>query len=121
MPIGRRLRRAIALVMLAALAFAQASIALAACDIDRGSLARADEDADCPCVDASSQLTPGCIAHCTSDLQLAGAATVIARAPADTPVLFVAPSEPKYASSEWQEARPPGGLPAHILFQSLLI
>jgi hypothetical protein len=112
----------IALVMLAALAFAQASTALAACEIDRGSLAHdVEEDADCPCVDASSQLTPTCVAHCTADLQLAGAATVIARAPADVPVLFVTPHEPSYAWREWQDAGPPGGLSVRIRFQSLLI
>jgi hypothetical protein len=122
MLIGRRLKRTIALVLLAALAFAQASVALAACELDRGSLAHAvEEGADCPCVDAASQLTPGCVAHCTADLQLAGAATVIARAPADVPVLFVAPPEPSYAWREWQDAGPPGGLSVRILFQSLLI
>jgi hypothetical protein len=122
MLIGRRLKRTIALVMLAALAFAQASVALAACEVDRGSLAHAvEEDADCPCVDASSQLTPACVAHCTADLQLAGAATVITRTPADAPVLFVAAREPTYAWRELQDARPPGGLSARILFQSLLI
>lgn len=124
MPIGRRLRRAIALVMLAALAFAQATIALAACEADRGSLAQLADvqpNDNCPCVDASKNLGPRCVAHCTADLQLAGAAAVIARAPADTPVLLVAPAEPRYASGEWQEARPPGGPPARILFQSFLI
>lgn len=119
---SRRLRRAIALVMFAALAFAQASIALAACGLDRGSLAQAVESsADCPCVESSSELSAGCVAHCTADLQLAGAATVIARAPADAPVLLVAPSEPRQASRELQAAYPPGGLPARILFQSFLI
>jgi hypothetical protein len=121
---GRRLKRAIALVMLAALAFAQATIALAACEADRGSLALAvdvDSDADCPCAHAPDKLAPRCVAHCTADLQLAGAATVIARAPADVPVLFVAPREPTYAWREWQDAGPPGGLSVRILFQSFLI
>lgn len=122
MPIGRRLKRAIALVIFAALAFAQANVALAACRIDRGNLSQAIESrADCPCSKAMAQLTLGCLAHCTADLQLAGAATVIARAPADTPVLLVASSEPGYDLRERQEARPPGGLPARILFQSFLI
>jgi hypothetical protein len=121
---GRRLKRAIALLMLAALGFAQATIALAACEADRGSLAQAvdvDPDKDCPCAHAPDELAPRCVAHCTADLQLAGAATVITRAPADAPVLFVAPREPTYAWREWQDARPPGGLPARILFQSFLI
>jgi hypothetical protein len=121
MPIGRRLRRAIALLMLVALGFAHASTALAACEADRGNLSHASEAReDCPCVEAM-QFSPRCLAHCTADLQLAGAATVIARAPSDTPVLLVAPSEPRFASREWQEARPAGGLPARILFQSFLI
>jgi hypothetical protein len=125
MLIGRRLKRTIALVMLSALAFAQASVALAACDLDRGSLAQAVEvhaHSDCPCVDDLGQLTPGCVVHCTADLQLAGAAaTVIARAPADVPVLFVAPDEPSYTLREWRHSGPPGGPPARIVFQSFLI
>ena len=122
MLINRRLKRLLALVLLAALGFAQASIALAACELDRGTTLQAIEsEADCPCMEASTVLTPGCLAHCTADLQLAGAATVIARAPADAPVLLVAPSEPSYAWREWRDARPPGGLSARILFQSLLI
>lgn len=121
MPISRRLRRAIALLMLVALGFAHASTALAACEADRGNLSHSSVPSeDCPCVEAM-QFSPRCLAHCTADLQLAGAATVIARAPADTPVLLIAPSEPRFASREWQEARPPGGLPARILFQSFLI
>ena len=122
MPISRRLKRLLTLVLLAALGFAQASIALAACELDRGSLAQAMEsEADCPCAEPSGELTVGCVAHCTADLQLAGAATVIARAPGDTPVLLVVPGEPRQDAREWQAAHPPGGLPARILFQSFLI
>lgn len=121
MPI-RRLKRLLALVLLAALGFAQASIALAACNLDRGRLAQAIEsDADCPCAEPSGQLSAGCVAHCTADLQLAGAATVIARAPGDTPVLVVVPGEPRRDARGWQATHPPGGLPARILFQSFLI
>lgn len=121
MPISRRLKRAIALLMLAALAFAQASIASVVCDRDRGKLSHASAAESCPCVEKTTQFSNRCLAHCTADLQQAATATVIARAPADTPVLLVAPSEPRFASREWQEARPPGGLPARILFQSFLI
>jgi hypothetical protein len=124
MRIARRLKRAVALLLLAALTFAQVTIALAACELDRGSLAHSADvqpDDNCPCVEDSGQLTAGCIVHCTSDLQLAGAATMIVRAPADAPVLFASLSEPAYARGSWRDAHPPGGLPARILFQSFLI
>src|SRR3970040_1809589 len=92
MLINRRLKRLLALVLLAALGFAQASIAPAACELDRGTTLEAIEsEADCPCMEASTVLTPGCLAHCTADLQLAGAATVIARAPADAAGVLLAP------------------------------
>ena len=110
------------MVVLIALGFAQASVALAACQIDRGGLSQALEQSnDCPCLEGQTELTAGCVAHCTADLQLAGAASVIARAPADTPVLLVARSEPRFAARDWLDVRPPGRLPARILFQSFLI
>lgn len=107
--------------MLAALTFAQASIALAACDRDRAKLSQQSAGEDCPCVEATTQFTNRCLAHCTADLQLAGAATVIAKAPADVPVLFVALTEQRQDAREWRPAYPPGGLPARIIFQSFLI
>ncbi len=123
MPIGRRLKRAIALMMLGALFFAHVQVALAACQGERGTLLPAVESSDdeCPCAHAPDQLAARCVAHCTADLQAVGDVTVIARAPADRPVLLVASSEPRYITTQWQEARPPGGLPARILFQSFLI
>src|SRR4051812_10170272 len=75
-----RLIRRVAIALLAFYAFGQASVALAACGMDRGSMAQAmtmpagDACDDCatPVGDSVSAL---CVAHCTADLQIAAMAT----------------------------------------------
>lgn len=69
-----RLLRNIALAVLALYAFAQASVALAACEMDRSAMAQAmampagDTCEDCVEV-ATDALTATCLAHCTADLK----------------------------------------------------
>jgi hypothetical protein len=89
-----RLIRRVSIWLIAMLAFAQASVAIAACSMERGSLAPMLEMADgCGCetqvkTDAP-QYANRCVAHCTADLQLAGLAAALVRSPADAPVLIV--------------------------------
>jgi hypothetical protein len=76
-----RLIRRIAIVLLAFYAVGQASVALAACGMDRGvmaqSMAMPGGDACDDCVKvASDAVTVTCIAHCTADLQLAASEPV---------------------------------------------
>jgi hypothetical protein len=82
-----RLIRRIALALLALYAFGQASVALAACGMERGGMAQAmampagDTCDGCATADADS-VTALCVAHCTSDLQLTGVAPDVVAAPA---------------------------------------
>lgn len=121
-------RRWTAAFLLAALAFAQASVALAACSMDRGTLASgmtmpAGEECDAcdempkrSAMDSANQ----CVAHCTADLQNVADAPGLVRSPASIPVLFVpqarSPGHPKGLI-----ARPPGAPPHRVLLHSFLI
>jgi hypothetical protein len=113
---ARILRRRIALLMIGLLAFAQGSVAFAACSMERGTTAPAMAMApDEPCAPNL------CAAHCTSDLQLAGAAALIVRGPGDLPILRVARPEISPAPYTGLHAPPPGAPPHRILLHSFLI
>jgi len=121
-----RLIRRVAIGLIALLAFAQASVALAACSMDRGAMAQMLTVGDCGCsggeVDTSaSQNANRCIVHCTADLQLSGLTVALVRGPADTPVLVVPRVEPRFPGGTGLEAPPPGAVPSRILFHSFLI
>lgn len=116
----RSLKRWISLLMFAALMFGQASISLAGCRMERGQLPQALEPSD-PCVYVVEQVALSCVAHWTSDLQLAGLAATLVRAPADVPVLFVPEAEEGFDVRPRIEPGPPGKLPHRILFQSFQI
>ena len=110
------LRRRIALLMIGLLAFAQGSVAFAACSMERGTampaMAMAPDESCAPNL---------CVAHCTSDLQLAGAAASIVRGPADLPVLRIALPEIGPAPHTGLHVPPPGAPPRRILLHSFLI
>jgi hypothetical protein len=120
---NRRILRRVAVAIIALLAFAQANVALAACPLDRAGMAQAVQDGGCcdgPQLEPAPQLTNGCVAHCTSDLQLAGLPTALVRAPADAPVLFVFDPDPHLAPGPWA-APPPVPIASRILLHSFLI
>jgi hypothetical protein len=120
--------RWIVLVLLAAMAFTQASVAFADCQLDRATLAATMglSKAD-PCEHESLvaktwiKFTNRCFAHCTMDLQTVGSAVTLVRHPADAPVLAFAPLEPRLFERIQFDALPPGTPPLRILFRSLLI
>ena len=129
MPMRRALKRWVALAMLAAATFAQASVSVLACQMERGVLSRALQASEPhPCGEAqdgrdASELANVCVAHCTSDLQLSGATTALARAPADAPVPLslrnrLTVTAPGRAAIG---AAPPAGVPIRILLQSFQI
>ena len=116
--------RRIALALVALYAFGQASIALAACAMDRGAMAQAmampasDTCDDCVTT-APDSVGVACVAHCTADLQLTGVASDAIAAPAMAP-LTVAPV-PRFRSPPVLAYRPPGNLPRRILLHSFQV
>ena len=117
------LRRAAA-ALIALFLFAQAGVVLAACAMDRASMAQAmtmPADQACECGGAEMQpVTAGCVAHCTVDLQLAGFPLVLVHGAVEAPVLLVPVSEvgPKPTA---RPAPPPLAVPRRILLHSFLI
>ena len=122
----RSLLRRTAILLSALFVFAQGSVALAACAMDRGSMAPAMEmaaDTECDCGGMEANTTPSakCVAHCTADLQLPGAAFVLVRAPAASAVLHVAAfRDPSIRVVPGKESLR-SGVPPRILLHSFLI
>ena len=123
-----RLKRRIALLTLALLAFAQASVAFSSCSMDRGTMGPAmatDNDefaADC---ETPITTTPSsanlCALHCTWDLQVAGVAVALLQSPAGLPILTVALPRAAPAPRTGLLAPPSGAPPHRILSHSFLI
>ena len=123
-----RLKRRIALLTLALLAFAQASVAFSSCSMDRGTMGSAmaaDNDefaADC---ETPITTTPSsanlCALHCTWDLQIGGVGVALLRSPADVPILTVALPHAVPAPRTGLRAPPSGAPPHRILLHSFLI
>jgi hypothetical protein len=119
----RALRR-IALALIPLLAFAQANVALAACPMERGGMAQAATDGGC-CdtleFEQAPQLSNGCLAHCTAELQLSGFPVALVRAPADVAVLFVPRLEAQRPTGIGLSAPPPIAVPSRIVLHSFLV
>jgi hypothetical protein len=117
--------RRIALALLALYAFGQASVALAACGMDRGGMAQAmampdgDGCGGCAMTDPRS-VNALCVAHCTADLQLTGAAPDAIPAPAIADVLAAA-AVPRFRSPPVPAYLPPGAPPRRILLHSFQV
>ena len=126
MLLRRSLKRAVALVVLGGLAFAQASVVLAACQMERGDLAHmfsAGEESS-ECADSMAASTPGdslngCVAHCTSDLQAVGGFAIIIHAPA-LQILALPRSEFESGFASGPAGPPPARVPPRILLHSFL-
>lgn len=124
----RRIRRQVALLMLAVLGFAQASVALAACAMDRGELAQASAPSHgmpaghecCDEEDSPAAAATLCFAHCTSDLQAFGWAGFAVPA-AERVVLVVLPPAVALAPRAAVAEAPPPRVPPRILLHSFLI
>jgi hypothetical protein len=132
-PMSRRLIRRFAIALIAFLAFAQASVALAACAMDRGEMgpmmAQTDESGaageGCCAPDLvpspEAQVANNCFAHCTADLQLTGSPVVLVQMPAATPVLLSPQLERSFPGRAVLEAPPPPTITSRILLHSFLI
>jgi hypothetical protein len=122
-----RILRRVALGLLAVLAFAQASVVLAACSLERGSMAAMLEmpqgcaSCESQADTAAAQSANRCVAHCTSDLQLSGSLVALVVHPVQAPVLILPRAEIYRAPRAVDEPSPPGGVPVRILLHSFLI
>ena len=120
-----RLIRRIAIALLAFYAFGQASVALAACGMDRGEMAQAmampagDTCDDCAKAGGGS-VTAVCVAHCTADLQVAGTAPDVVAAPAIIESML-AVAVPRFRSPPLLVYLPPGAPPRRILLHSFQV
>jgi hypothetical protein len=128
MSMKRMLKRWIALVLLAVFSFSHASLALADCPMDRAtlsqSIARAAEEPCCAsAVPAGYESLYGnrCVAHCTSDLRLAGLPVALLRQPADAPVLLLSGFDWHSPPAARLDMPSPEAVPPRILLHSFLI
>ena len=126
--IKARTRRRAAIFLLAALAFVQASMAFAACSLDRGMLASAmamPAGEPCDTCDAPKQAAMDnanvCVAHCTADLQQVTYPVVVAPALVPMPMLWVLQAPEPPSPSRGLTVRPPGAPPHRVLVHSFLI
>lgn len=124
----RRLSRRIAIALMGLLIFAQASVTLADCPMDRGmlslTLGGGEEN---PCGDCGASLSAfgslyanRCVSHCTADLQLTGLPVALVPHSMYAPVFIVEPPVADFGLAALQ-APPPGGVPRRILLHSYLI
>ena len=124
-----RSNRWIARLLLAVMAFAQASVAFADCPSDRGRLSHvlaADAMATCESVavaltEYGPQYANQCLAHCTADLQIPIVPVAIVRSAADAPVLFLARVERSAVRPAGLQGPAPGTPPPRILLHSFQI
>ena len=122
------LRRRVASVLLAVLAFAQLSTASASCFMDRGSMgALMSAEGTMPCEgcdtapSSAAALRNLCVAHCTADLQSFAGAQVPMCCAARLPVLTIPPPERSLVPKTRVVGAHPGAPPPRILLHSFLI
>jgi hypothetical protein len=120
------LARRVAISLIALFLFGQGSVVLAACAMDRASMAQAmtamapDESCACGGTEMQSPVNAGCMAHCTADLQMPGLALALVHAAAPAPVLVV-PTLERYPGIAALHVPPPAQVPRRILLHSFLI
>jgi hypothetical protein len=117
--------RRVATSLIALFLFAQASVVLAACAMDRASMAQAmvmepNEACSCGSAELGVSVTASCVAHCTVDLQLAGLPIALVHTSESTPFLLVrmGKADPSLTALH---TPPPVPLPRRILLHSFLI
>lgn len=121
-----RLLRRMAVSLIALFLFAQGSVVLAACAMDRASMAQAmttmasDESCACGGSEMQAPISVGCMAHCTADLQMAGLPVTLVHNAARAPILIIPTLEP-HAGIAPLHRLPPAQVPRRILLHSFLI
>ncbi|MGQ0509994.1 MAG: hypothetical protein ACT4P9_05210 [Betaproteobacteria bacterium] len=126
MRLTRSLRRFTAVLLLAALALAQSSVTLAACDMDRQAMAQAMADGamDCDCgggeAGPQESVSNRCVAHCTAELQIAATVVAIIGTPPRAEA-FVPPQRDPPAMAAKRHCPPRAGIPMRILLHAFLV
>ena len=119
---ARRIRR-IAIALLALFAFGQASVALAACGMDRQGMAQAmampagEPCGGCAPADRDS-VSAVCVAHCTADLQTVCATPDL---PPSSAIVVPLKAAPVFRSALFLACLPPGAPPRRILLHSFQV
>jgi hypothetical protein len=129
MPLKPAARAWIAKLLLAVLGFSHLAVALAACPMERGTMAAVVAPAMAePCAEDGMfmssfgpQYVNRCVAHCTSDLQNVGALIPLVASGAGVPVLMVPQVRWAAARHTGLEFPPPGTPPPRILQHSFLV
>ena len=124
----RCLFRRVAIALIGLLIFAQASVTLADCPMDRGMLSLtlgAGEEP--PCSDCGTSVSAfgslyanRCVSHCTADLQLAGLPVALVPHPLYAPVYIFEPPVVDFGLAALH-APPQGEVPRRVLLHSYLI
>jgi hypothetical protein len=128
---SRRFKRLLSILVLAALAFSQGSLALAACVMERGELPQmltgqtehdcCDEGGSLPDNNSLPMSANGCVSHCTADLQALDLPVVIVRAPTLVPLFVLSSHGPRQLVAADANESPPAAVPPRILLHAFLI
>ena len=119
-----RLVRRIAIALIAFYAFGQASVAFAACGMDRGAMAQAmampgDQTCDECSTTGADAVTAICVAHCTADWQVTAAPDAVPAPAVAGPLTAIV--VPRFRSPPVLAYLPPGAPPRRILLHSFQI
>lgn len=127
----RRLKRWLSIVLLAALGFSHAHLAVAACVMDGAELPQmlASQEAVHECCDTADghgqggdlMTANGCVAQGTADLQLYGSASVPVLPGTNARIVLVVPPAIERPFERRSIERPPPAVPSRILLHSFLI
>lgn len=114
--------RRVALVLVALLVYAQATVAVAGCTMDRAEMAQSAAHGCCelPMAEPGPLLDSVCVTHCTADLQRFDPPKAIVRAPSPSPVLALPGGGAAPPNICIGAATPGAAVPLRILFQSFL-
>lgn len=114
-------------MLMAMLAFAQASVAFANCPMERGAMAPMLQEGE-PCGGCETEFKPyfpqfanRCVAHCTADLQNVGPEVALVQAFRAAPLFVVEVVPDDKFTLAGLEGPPPGAPPRRVLLHSFLI
>lgn len=118
----------IAGLVLGMLGFAHASVSLAACSMERGSMNEflaVETSNPCDCGTSMTEFGPlytnRCLAHCTSDLRLSRMAVAVASGVSDAPTLLLPRSTQRTGKPRRGGTPPAARVPKRIQLHSFLV